>query len=99
MNETMSLLFATGILAVGATGLYMYKGTSEEETSSDEEERTSDSWFKVLLGNDDEPSEKDAKPEDKPSSEEVEVEEPKSKTRANKTKRNKKSSGTKRRYY
>jgi hypothetical protein len=99
MNETMSLLFATGILAVGATGLYMYKGTSEEEASSDEEERTGDSWFKVLLGNEDELAEKDSKPDDKHSAEDVEVEEPKSKTRANKTKRNKKSSGTKRRYY
>ena len=38
MNDTMSLLLATGILAVGGLGLFMYKNGSEKESVSFEED-------------------------------------------------------------
>ena len=48
MNDTMSLLLATGILAVGGLGLFMYKNGSEKESVSfeeDENDQGQDSWF------------------------------------------------------
>jgi hypothetical protein len=37
MNETMSLLLATTILALGGLGLYMFKSSDETQTGGDEE--------------------------------------------------------------
>ena len=35
MNDTMSLLLATGILAVGGLGLFMYKSGSDDKNNDD----------------------------------------------------------------
>lgn len=38
MNETMSLLLATAILAAGGLGLFMYKSSDENSVSDDYDE-------------------------------------------------------------
>ena len=95
MKDTMSLLLATAILAAGGLGLYMLKSPDDEEKGGEEynEDYNEDGLFS--LGNfwgsnksDDEDT-KDI---------EEEYYEPKTRSRGGKTKRNKKSSGTKRRY-
>ena len=75
MNDTMSLVLATAILAVGGLGLYMYK-SSDEFVFDDYDE--------------DDQSVDDLSVDDN-------YEEPKTKGR-NKTKRNKKNGGTKKKY-
>jgi hypothetical protein len=37
MNETMSLLLATTVLALGGLGLYMFKSSDENQKGGDEE--------------------------------------------------------------
>jgi len=93
MNDTMSLLLATGILAVGGLGLFMYKNSSEEETFLEEDKKNDESWFDLrsFFGNSDEVSEED--------DDELEVYETKTKSRGSKTKSVRKTGGTKRRYY
>ena len=89
MNDTMSLLLATTILALGGMGLYMYKSSDDNESSEEiqngGDEYNEDSLFGWGSSNDDE---------------EREVFEPKVKSRATatKTKRNRRSVGSKRRY-
>ena len=96
MNDTMSLLLATGILAVGGLGLFMYKNSSEGESFLEEEENgdnKDDNWFDLrsFFGNsDDEDEEKDDA--------ELEVYETKTQRRGSKTKSVRKTGGTKRRY-
>ena len=75
MNDTMSLVLATAILAVGGLGLYMYKSADE---------------FAFDDYNEDDQSVDDLSVDDN-------YEEPKTKGR-NKTKRNKKNGGTKKKY-
>lgn len=100
MNETMSLLMATSILALGGVGLYMYK-TDENKREDDAEydEKglfSSDLWG---LNNDDEDNEKKENDYDNNyDSNDEEYDLPKRKSRVNKTKKSKKSGGTKRRY-
>lgn len=96
MNDTMSLLLATGILAVGGLGLLMYKNDSEKESLSYEDGDTKDeNWFDLrsFFGNSDNdenaPNEED---------EDLEVYETKTKARGTKTKSVRKTGGTKRRY-
>lgn len=84
MNDTTSLLLATTILALGGLGLYMYK-TSDDQTGGYDEYNEDE----IFSSNDDI---SDVNEEDYDY-------EPKPKTRnSGKTKRNKKGSGTKRRY-
>ena len=95
MNDTMSLLLATTILALGGMGLYMYKSADDneliEETSGDEYNEDSLFDAKSFWVSQDE----DVEPE---------VFEPKVRSRATatatatKTKRNRRSVGSKRRY-
>jgi hypothetical protein len=102
MNETMSLLIATAILATGGVGLYMYKSSDDESN----EDRESD---EIVGGGGDGESEDtgffgkggffssiggDAEEEE---DEHIRYA-PKPKTRGIKTKRNRRSGGTKRRY-
>ena len=95
MNETMSVLLATTVLALGGLGLYMFKSDNQtggdkyneddifDDYSDDESLSDSDS---------DSDSELDYEPEPEPESK-------KSKAKnAAKTKRNQKSGGTKRKY-
>jgi len=99
MNETMSLLIATAILATGGLGLYMYK-SSENEAGED---REYDEKEKSEIDSDDtgffgkggffSSSSEDAEDEE----EHIRYE-PKPKARSVKTKRNRRSGGTKRRY-
>ena len=97
MNETMSLLIATLILATGGAGLYMYK-SSENESSEDREydEKDIDSDDTGFFGKGGFFS---SSSEDAEDDEEEHIRyEPKPKARSVKTKRNRRSGGTKRRY-
>ena len=91
MNDTMSLLLATGILAVGGLGLFMYKNGSDDKSNNDDSIFDLRSYF----GNDEnEKEDEDEYNED----EEPEVYEPPKRSRGSKTKSVRKGSGTKRRY-
>lgn len=96
MNETMSLLIATAILATGGLGLYMYKSSeneSSEDREYDEKEDSDDAGFFGKGGFFSSSS------EDAEEDEEEHIRyEPKPKARSVKTKRNRRSGGTKRRY-
>jgi hypothetical protein len=93
MNETMSLLLATTILAMGGFGLYMYK--NPEEAQKGGEEYNEDSLFgggSFWSSNKEEDVEEDLDLD-------FDDYEPKPRTRANKTKRNKRSNGSSKRRY
>jgi hypothetical protein len=97
MNDTMSLLLATTILAVGGLGLFMYKNSDDKESSGDD--YNEDSLFNMgsFWGSNDDDDDGTHKENDK-EEEDVEIYEPKSRSRASKTKRNRKTIGSKRRY-
>ena len=93
MNETMSLLLATTILAIGGFGLFMYKSSDDKEDvyENDSEEYNEDTLFGSkggFWGSEEEPE---------PESEVIETK-VRPKTAAAKTKRNRKTTGSKRRY-
>jgi hypothetical protein len=94
MKDTMSLLLAAAILAAGGLGLYMVKSPDDEQKGGEGEEYNEDSLFGSgsFWGSNksDDDVEKDF---------EEDYYEPKVRSRGGKTKRNRKSSGTKRRYY
>ena len=83
MNETMSLLLATAILAAGGIGLFMYK-SNDDLFSTNEEELMEEIDFDDL---------------DELDDYEEEEYKPKSRTNKNKTKRNTKQTGGSRRRY
>ena len=86
MNDTMSLLLASVILAAGGIGLFMYKSSDDKSIGDDYNED-------VLFSDDD-------KFENDEDDDFVDYEPKQVRSRANKTKRNKKTSGSsKRRYY
>lgn len=96
MNDTMSLLLATTILALGGLGLYMYK-SSEDGDGGDDKQSGGDGYNEDSLfgskggfwGSDD----------DEVEDKELEVVESKVRSRGGaKTKRNRKNVGSKRRY-
>ena len=89
MKDTMSLLLAAAILSVGGLGLYMFK------SQNDEDDEELDYGLGNLWGGSDEDFNSD---EDFDFADEEEYYEPKRRSRGGKTKRNKKGSGTKRRY-
>ena len=97
MNDTMSLLLATGILAVGGLGLFMYKNSSEGESflAEEENDKKDENWFDLrsFFGNSD-GDEDDQKDDD----EDLDVYETKTKSKGSKTKSVRKTGGTKRRY-
>jgi hypothetical protein len=80
MNETLSLLIVTSVLAVSGLGLFLYKSTDENQSGGNYNE---DEIFDSEKSNND----------NNDNNEEVKV-----KSKVSKTKRNKKSFGTKRRY-
>lgn len=100
MNETLSLLLATSILAAGGLGLYMYKSTHDEDENSSEETNenaTELSELDVLSMNEIKNT------ENKSSEEEDLYKEPEQKTKKRgsggyKTKRNRKMTTSKRKY-
>lgn len=93
MKDTMSLLLAAAILSVGGLGLYMFKSPNDDECDDDDERV--DYGLGNLWGGSDEDFNSD---EDFDFAEEEEYYEPKRRSHGGKTKRNKKGSGTKRRY-
>lgn len=96
MNETMSLLIATAILATGGVGLYMFKSSDNESNEDRESDEMGESdedgffgkggFFSSTSGDAEEEEEEHIRYEPKP------------KARGIKTKRNRRSGGTKRRY-
>ena len=82
MNETMSLLLATAILAAGGIGLFMFKSSDDKEDYDDKEALVVDE-LEDLDNLDD--YEEDYKPRHKGAN-------------RNKTKRHRKSGGSRRRY-
>jgi hypothetical protein len=92
MKDTMSLLLAAAILAAGGFGLYMIKSPDNEQKGGEEynEDNLFGSGSFWGSKNSDDDKEEDF---------EEDYYEPKVRSRGGKTKRNKKSTGTKRRYY
>jgi len=92
MNDTMSLLLATTILAAGGLGLYMYKSSDNNQKGGDDDydEGTLFGSGSLWGSNEDENLEE--------NSENEEVYYAKPRTKQGKTKRRKTSGGTKRRY-
>jgi hypothetical protein len=82
MNETMSLLLATAILAAGGIGLFMFKSPDDKEDYDDTEDIILDELDDL---DDLDDYEEDYKPRHKSAN-------------RNKTKRNRKSGGSRRRY-
>ena len=89
MNETMSLLLVSAVLAAGGLGLYMYKSSDDSQKGGDDYDE--DTLFDMT-------SIWNTNSEDDVDSEEPEIYEPKVKSRGGKTKRNKRSGGSKRKY-
>jgi hypothetical protein len=87
MNETLSLILVTSLLALGGFGLYMFK--SSDDATKDGSKYNEDEIFgsENLWGNNNDELDYDSQ-EHKVKSKSFQV----------KTKRNRKSSGTKRRY-
>jgi len=86
MNDTFSLLLATSVLALGGLGLYMYKVSDDKTGGSgyDEDE---------IFNNN------DAEDDENIISDDEIIYEPKPRTRGSgKTKKNRKGTGSKRRY-
>jgi hypothetical protein len=94
MKDTMSLLLAAAILAAGGFGLYMIKSPDDEQKGG--EEYNEDSLFGSGSFWGSNKSDDQVEEEDFSDSS---FHEPKVRSRGGKTKRNKKSTGTKRRYY
>ena len=86
MNETLSLLLATTVLAIGGAGLYMYKSDDSDQVGGDDYNED------TAFSSNDEINDADNIDND--------YYEPKARSRVSKTKtkRNRKGVGTKRRY-
>jgi hypothetical protein len=97
MNETMSLLIATAILATGGLGLYMYKASDDESNDDHESDEVVESDDGGFFGKGGFFSSSNGDAEEEGEEEHIRYE-PKPKPRGMKTKRNRRSGGTKRRY-
>jgi hypothetical protein len=98
MNDTMSLLLATTILALGGLGLYMYK-SSEDDTTNGNEKYDEDSIFgSTNFWGFTENKEHDEL-DDNHTEEEYDEEEYKPKKRQGKTQKNRKAMGSSKRRY
>lgn len=94
MNEPMSILLATTILALGGLGLYLYKSSDDNtKVEKDEDEYNEDTLFGGSFWGSSDDKEKDDSETD------IYEEEFKPRKRGNKTQRNRKTSGTSRRRY
>jgi uncharacterized protein (UPF0333 family) len=91
MSETISLLFATTLLALGGAGLYLYKSSEEnnEDENVNEYKDNDENYNENNLFNSNDEND---------ILEETYKAKNNSKQKINKTKRNKKAYGTKRRY-
>jgi len=96
MNDSMSILLATTILALGGLGLYIYKSSDDEQKESNAEDYNEESIFGGnLWGSKEEENEENLERD----LEEYEEEEFKPRKRGGKTQRNRKSTGSSRRRY
>jgi hypothetical protein len=95
MNDTMSLILATSILAIGGLGFFIYKNNSDDQ--EDENDENDKGFFEsgFFASDDGDELEEEHGFED---DEDYDDYKPKSKRGGAKTKRNKKTGGTKRRY-
>lgn len=98
MNDTISLLLATTILAVGGVGLYMYK-SDDSQKGGDIKKGSDDYNEDTIFGSGNLWSEDEDEYADEKPIEDESFYEPPVRSRGSKTKRNRKSVGTKRRYY
>jgi hypothetical protein len=103
MNDTMSLLLATTILATGGVCLYMYKNP-DKEGQTDDTEYTENNLFGGLgnfFGSTEDESDPNETHLEEYNEDELDFEpeqKPKQRGGAGKTKRNRRTGGTKRRY-
>ena len=96
MNDSMSILLATTILALGGLGLYMYKSSEEPQKGGDEEYNEENIFGGNFWNFSNEKNEDDISGDEL---EEVSEEEIKPRKKNTKTQRNRKSTGTSRRRY
>ena len=96
MNDTMSLILATSILAIGGLGLYMYKNSAEDQDGGSENNEGIFDFFGSKNSEYDDELVED--PELEEDDDDYDDYKPRSKRGGAKTKRNKKAGGTKRRY-
>ena len=97
MNDSMSILLATTILAVGGLGLYMYKSSDDDKQRGDEDEYNEESIFGGnFWGSSDDKNDNE---NDNENLDEDLEEHYKPRRKNAKTHRNRKSSGTSRRKY
>ena len=97
MNDSMSILLATTILALGGLGLYMYKSSDENKKGGSDEDYNEDSLFGGnFWGSSDDKENDDSQ---KLEEDEIYEDELKPRKKVNKTQRNKKTTGTSRRRY
>jgi len=110
MSDTNSLLLATAILGIGAAGLYMYKSTEDENNeeiltnSNNNDSNSINNWFSFNFNNEDNNNKEDEDEYtiDTNSKKEKEIflgEESKVRNKGGRTKRTRRTTGTKRRYY
>lgn len=94
MNDSMSILLATTILALGGLGLYMYKSSDDSQKGGDEEYNEEGVFGGNFWGFSDD------KNDDVENIDDLEEDEDyKPRKRNTKTQRNRKSTGTSRRRY
>ena len=104
MNDTMSLLLATTILATGGVCLYMYKNTDNEEETVDTEYNENNLFGSLgnFFGSTEDESDPNENHLEEYNEDDLEFYEPDPKPKqrggAGKTKRNRRTGGTKRRY-
>lgn len=93
MNDSMSILLATTILALGGLGLYMYKSSDENQKGGDEEYDENKLFGSNFWGTTDDNEEYENYDEN------LDDEDYKPRKRNTKTQKNRKSTGTSRRRY
>lgn len=100
MNDSMSILLATSILALGGLGLYMYKSSDDSEKEVNEEYNEESIFDGNFWGfSDDKNDKNDNKNEENIDEDEENEEDYKPRKRTAKTQRNRKSTVTSRRRY
>lgn len=108
MNDSMSVLLASTLLAMGGVGLYLYKASNDDDSNDYEDnyvENDNEGLFeRFWKGGDDDDDEDDDElstisDDLSLSDDEESIEKPKKKRTNNKTKRNRKSGGTSKRKY
>ncbi len=103
MNDSMSILLATTILALGGLGLYMYKSSDDDQTGGNEEYNEDSIFSGNFWGSSDDKEDEEKKEkkddDDVKSGEPLEDEKIRPRKRIAKTHRNKKMSGSSRRRY